>query len=208
MSNPEQRHIPDGYLEDQAGRLVPVAKVKQIDLTRNELVNKLVIRAKETQTMLAKFKLDALDELNAFVDLSAMEYDITLGGKKGNVTLTTYDGRYKVQRSIADHLLFDERLQVAKELIDDCIHRWAKDSAAEIRVLVDHAFQVDKEGKISTGRVLGLRRLDIKDREWLKAMEAIADSIQITGSKTYIRLYERIGQSDSWKPIPLDIAAL
>ncbi|MBU2967082.1 DUF3164 family protein [Amphritea sp. 2_MG-2023] len=208
MSNPEQRHIPDGYLEDQAGRLVPVAKVKQIDLTRNELVNKLVIRAKETQTLLAKFKLDALDELNAFVDLSAMEYDIALGGKKGNVTLTTYDGRYKVQRSIADHLLFDERLQVAKELIDDCIHRWAKDSAAEIRVLVDHAFQVDKEGKISTGRVLGLRRLDIKDREWLKAMEAIADSIQITGSKTYIRLYERIGQSDSWKPIPLDIAAL
>ena len=38
---------------------------------------------------------------------------------KGNVTLTSYDGKYKIQRAIAEYLHFDERLQVAKELIDD-----------------------------------------------------------------------------------------
>lgn len=208
MSNPEQKHIPEGYMEDQSGRLVPIEKIKQIDLTRHDLVNALVNKAREAQELLAKFKVDALQEIQSFIDLSAMEYDIPLGGKKGNVTLTTYDGRYRIQRQIAESLVFDERLQVAKELIDKCIHRWAEGSADEIKALVDHAFQVDKEGKISTGRVLGLRRLDIKDDEWLKAMEAIADSIQVTGSKTYIRVYERVGQSENWKPISLDIAAL
>jgi hypothetical protein len=39
-------------------------------------------------------------------------------------------------------------------------------------------------------------------------MTAIADSIQITGSQTYIRLYERVGQSDQWRAIPLDLAKL
>ncbi|WP_420598608.1 DUF3164 family protein [Neptuniibacter sp.] len=208
MSNPEQKHIPEGYMEDQSGRLVPIEKIKQIDLTRHDLVNALVNKAREAQELLAKFKVDALQEIQSFIDLSAMEYDIPLGGKKGNVTLTAYDGRYRIQRQIAESLVFDERLQVAKELIDKCIHRWAEGSADEIKALVDHAFQVDKEGKISTGRVLGLRRLDIKDDEWLKAMEAIADSIQVTGSKTYIRVYERVGQSENWKPISLDIAAL
>jgi len=39
-------------------------------------------------------------------------------------------------------------------------------------------------------------------------MQAISDSIQITGSKTYVRLYERLGQSDQFMPISLDIAGL
>jgi hypothetical protein len=56
--------------------------------------------------------------------------------------------------------------------------------------------------------VLGLRRLDIKDARWLKAMAAISEAVQVVGSKSYIRVYERIGDTDQYRAIPLDIAAV
>ena len=75
-------------------------------------------------------------------------------------------------------------------------------------MLVNDAFQVDREGKISTGRVLGLRRLDINDDKWQQAMRAIADSMNVSGTKPYIRFYERNERSDEYVAISLDMAAL
>lgn len=105
-------------------------------------------------------------------------------------------------------MVFDERLQAAKQLIDECIIDWSQGSRDEIKVLVQAAFQTDKEGKINTGRVLALRRLDIRDEKWQKAMQAISESLQVVGSKEYVRFYERIGESDQYRPIALDLAAV
>lgn len=97
---------------------------------------------------------------------------------------------------------------MAKELIDHCIHEWTAGSSSEVQALVEHAFQTDKEGKISTARVLGLRSLNIKSEKWQNAMQAIMDSIQVTGSKSYLRFYERQGEDGPYRQIPLDVAAL
>lgn len=208
MNRPVQQDIPAGYMKDAKGRLVPIDTIDEIDLTRNDLVSELTGKAKQLQQQMRDFKLAVLGDIGAFVDLAAERYEVSLGGKKGNVTLISFDGRLKIQRAIQEHITFDERLQAAKALIDNCIHRWSEGSALELKVLVDDAFQVDKEGQINTGRVLSLRRHKIDDEDWRKAMDAIADSIQITGSKTYVRFYERVGQSERWEPIPLDLAAI
>ena len=76
-----------------------------------------------------------------------------------------------------------------------------------IKALVTHAFQTDKEGKINTGRVLGLRQLKITDSDWLTAMQAITDSIKVASTKPYIRFYERNAQG-GYDPINLDLAAV
>jgi hypothetical protein len=104
-------------------------------------------------------------------------------------------------------LQFNEKLQVAKALIDNCIKRWSDGSRPEIKTLVDDAFYVDKTGNINKDRVLGLRRLKIEDMEWQEAMQAIGDSIQVVSSKTYIRFYQR-SESGAYNQIPLDVAAL
>lgn len=203
-----ETQVLEGYMINAQGYLVPIAQVKEIDLTRNDLVMEIVIKAMVLKKALSTFKGSAMGDIQAFIELSAERYNATLGGKKGNVTLASFDGRYKIQRAISDYLVFDERLQVAKQLIDECIHEWTKGSRSEIHALIDHAFQVDKEGKVNTGRILGLKRLDIKDEKWKQAMQAITDSIQVTSSKTYLRIYEREGDSDQFKAISLDIAGL
>lgn len=199
--------IPDGYMKDQAGRLVPTSTVKPIDIERDKLVADIVGRARGLSGNIAEFKNQTFGDIAAFVELSAEQYGARIGGQKGNVTLMSFDGRYKVQRAIAEHISFDERLQAAKALIDQCITDWSQGSRPEIRVLVNNAFQVDKEGNINTGRVLGLRRLQIEDERWQQAMRAIGDAVQVVGSKSYIRVYERIGDTGEYQAIPLDIAA-
>ena len=74
--------------------------------------------------------------------------------------------------------------------------------------LINHAFQTDKEGRINTGRVLSLRRLDIADKQWRAAMEAIADSMTTASTTAYIRFYERDRADLPWRAIALDMAAL
>ncbi|MFA5751083.1 MAG: DUF3164 family protein [Candidatus Paceibacterota bacterium] len=195
------------FMPDHRGNLVPKTMVKSIDLLRNDLVNKIVDQAIRTSNVLTSFKALATTEIVAFVEQSATEYNVTIGGIKGNIQLLSFDGKYKVIKSINDYIVFDERIQVAKQLVDECISKWSKDAMSEIQILVNHAFEVDKQGKINTERILGLRRLNIDDEQWKKAMDAIGDSIQITGSKEYIRVYER-KNNGKYEQIPLDLSSV
>ena len=196
------------YMEDSKGRLVPINIVSEIDQLRDSLVKDLVDAGKKLQWRMQQFKDKALGDVGAFVALSAEKYDVKMGGRKGNISLVSFDGRLKVQVAIQEHLTFDERLQAAKVLIDECLKTWTRGSRDELKTLVDNVFQVDKEGRINTARVLSLRRYEISDERWLKAMQAISDSLQIVGSKTYLRVYERTDQDGPWKAIALDLAAI
>ena len=209
-SGSEKAHTdaPAGYWRDPQGRLVPEDMIRPIDRARDELVREIAANAKVVSGELARFRERAHADIGAFVDLSAEQYGVALGGVKGNISLYTYDGKHKVQVAVAEHLAFDERLQAAKALIDECITEWAQGSRSEIKVLVTSAFQTDKEGKINTARVLGLRRLDIVDPKWQRAMMAIGESVQVVGSKSYIRVYERVGDSDRYRQVSLDVASV
>ncbi|MBU2429095.1 MAG: DUF3164 family protein, partial [Proteobacteria bacterium] len=164
----------DDYMMDAQGRLVHMDQVKEIDKTRDGLVKYLIENALAVQKKMGEYKNNAMSEIEAFVDLSAQEYDVKLGGKKGNLNLLSFDGKYKVQVQIAEYMTFDERLQVAKQMVDECLTNWTEGSRSEIKTIITDAFQVNQEGKINIRRILALRRLDIKDPLWLKAMQAIS----------------------------------
>ena len=200
--------IPAGYWQDASGSLIPESKIKDIDKLRHQVVTDLCLMAEKSRDGLADFKAHAMQEVAALVSTSMEQYGVKAGGEKGNVTLISFDGRYKLVRSMQDKLTFGEQLMAAKALIDECVHEWAHNADDNIKVLVNHAFQTDKEGKINTGRVLGLRRLEIRDAKWQSAMQAIADSIQIASTKPYVRFYKRNDTTGEYESISLDVAAV
>lgn len=202
-----EKTIPNGYWEDATGALIPVSKIKEIDKDRHKTVLRLCADAAKLSDQLAAFKVIAMGEIQEFIERSLAEYDVAPRGKKGNITLVSFDGRFKIVRQMQETITFDERLMAAKALIDECIHSWSKGSNANIKALVNNAFQVDQQGKINTGRVLGLRRLDIKDETWARAMEAISDSMRVASTKPYVRFYVRNDNSGDYDPISLDVAS-
>lgn len=200
--------VPNGYKKNQLGHMVPIETIPPYDMVKDELVNTIVMRAQEVQQFIAHFKSLYMGELSAFMEIAGDKYGVKVGGKKGNCTLTSYDHQYKVQLTNAERLVFDERIQIAKQLVDECIHTWAEGARPELKALVEHAFQTDKEGKINLGRVMTLMKLDIDDSRWKKAMEAIKDSLQVSSTKSYLRIYKRKGNTDQYEQISLDMAAL
>ncbi|EKE75213.1 DUF3164 family protein [Gallaecimonas xiamenensis] len=196
-----------GYRKNALGHLVPEDKIKPIDVIRDDLVMRLVQQAQAEQQRLAAFKAGAMSEIASFVELSAEQYNVNWGGRKGNVSLTSYDGEYQVQLAQGEHRKFDERIQAAKSLIDQCIGEWSEGASSELRALIDHAFRVNKEGHIDVNQVLSLRKLSIEHPTWLAAMDAIADSINVVGTSSYLRLYQRDEQG-RYKQLSLDIAKL
>lgn len=204
----QQAVIPDGFRANAKGHLIPEELIKPIDLARDQLVADIVTGALVLNRQMAEFKLHAFADIAALVQLSAEQYGVSMGGNKGNVQLVSFDGRYKVVRAIAENITFDERLQAAKKLIDECLNEWSDRSPSELRVIVQDAFDVDKAGNISTGKILTLRRYQIEDERWKRAMTAIGDAIQVIGTKPYIRIYERDDVTGDYNRLSLDLAGV
>lgn len=196
-----------GYRQNAQGYLVPENLIRPVDKLRDDVVIDIVTAARVLQKAMADFKAVSMMKITDFIDLSSQEYGVEYGGTKGNVTLPSFDGQFKILRAVGDHRVFDERIQAAKKLIDACVIEWSEGANDKIKALVDHAFRVNKQGRIDVNEVLGLRQIDIDDPRWQEAMDAIADSIQVTGTSQYLRIYER--QPDGkYAQIILDIAGV
>ena len=205
--NKEEKTINlDNYMVDGLGRLVPKENVEEIDKLRDELVRDLAGEAEKIQQQMINFKKRAYSAVAAFKELSAAEYKRSFGGKKGNTKLYSYDHSRMIQVQISEDLTFDERLDLAKELIDKCLDRWTVEGKKEIRAIVEEDFAMNRKGKFNVGRILGLRRHAFDDQDWKQAMELISDSLQVAGSKSYFRAYRRTGEENRQECITLDFS--
>ena len=204
----EQVKVPEGFMQNAAGHLVPADQVREQDLLRDALVKDLTPEAIELNKALTAFKAKALQDIGDLVSIAGEKYGINLGGKKGNVTLMSYDGQFKIQRAYREVVGFTEELEAAKALIDSCLNRWTEGANHNVCAIVGQAFRTNTKGEIKTGKILDLMRLDIKDEEWQRAMEALKDALQNVGTAVYVRIYERVGQTDHYQPIPLDLASV
>ena len=199
--------VPEGYLQDAAGRLVPLANVKAEHLVEDELVRRLDALARTQSEALSALKATAFAEVDTLLAMLAEKYGAAPGGKGGNVTLASYDGSLRIQSVIGHNLDFGPELQSAKALIDGCLDRWTQGGNPNIRAIVSDAFDIGQEGRLRVDRILGLRRLSIDDKDWLRAMEAISNAVRVTQSKRYVRFYRRDTPASAYKQVALDLAS-
>lgn len=199
--------VPPGYRRDIRGNLMAEANIKPAELLEDQTVQKIHAFAEDLSAQIARFKGHCFDDVATFLAIIAEQYGDTRGGAKGNMTLSTFDGTRKVQIQVAERLTFGPQLKIAKNLVDECIRSWAEGANGNIRALVDQAFDVDKEGKVNREALFRLRRLNIDDERWQRAMQAMTDSIRVEGSTVYIRFHKRASATERWSAITIDIAS-
>tara|TARA_E500000318_G_scaffold46673_4_gene43987 strand:+ start:7373 stop:8020 length:648 start_codon:yes stop_codon:yes gene_type:complete len=200
--------VPEGYLKDGKGRLVPQDMVKPHELLEDDTVRRIIGFSTELSAQIARFKGHTFEDVGTFLDILREKHNQTKRGAegKGNITLSTFDQLMRVQVRVQDHFSFGPGLQVAKEGIDDCLNEWSADSRPEIRELIQEAFKTDKEGEVSREAVFHLLRLNIDDPKWQAAMELLRESIRVEGSKTYLRIQTR-KPGGKWETLSIDLAS-
>src|SRR3546814_20858935 len=104
--------------------------------------------------LLAEFRQHAHQDIQAHLQLIAEQYGVSRGGKKGNVTLTSYDGTLRVQIAVGEFLDFGPELHSAKDLNDQCLTDWRASAGEELRAIVTDRSEERTVGKacVSTCR--------------------------------------------------------
>lgn len=192
---------------DTRGSYVPEELIRPEDRIEDEMVRKVTGFARSLSDQIARFKVHTFADVGDLQALLAQEYGAKKGGQKGNVTFLSFDGLMKVQVQVADIIEFGPQLQTAKTLIDECLNEWSADARPELRAVVQRAFNTDKEGQVNRAELYRLRRWDIADPRWQRAMQAISDASRAVGSREYVRFYERDRPDGAWRAITIDLAS-
>ncbi|TDP46048.1 uncharacterized protein DUF3164 [Zavarzinia compransoris] len=178
-------------MEDAQGRLVSVSSIKPEHLIEDGVVRALMTLALGLSEEIAQFRAHATAEVSAHLDLLAEKYGAKRGGKKGNVTLKSFDGSLKVELAIGETITFGPELETAKALLDQYLDEVSAGADEGLRRIVMETFSVNKAGKIDQNRILALRRIEIDHPLWARAMDAIGDAIRPAMSREYFRFYRR-----------------
>jgi len=195
------------FYENSRGAWVPEESIKPLDLLREQVVENIHGKIKKLREGMAKTKQEIIEEIQAFRDIAAEEYGVALGSEKGNLQMTSFDGSIRIMLAINDSLTFTEGIATAQELINQCVSDWSKGGNQNLRLMVDEAFRLDQSGNMDVKRILSLRRLNISDGRWVKAMDIISESLKVHSSKQYFRVHER-DNLGNYRMVDLDIGTM
>ncbi len=193
---------------DSTGNPVPPKYIDPVDKMRDRLVEKQIRQALVMQDRLRKYKAAVLADLDKYLTWLAERHGEEALSPGGNYMLTGFSGRKRVQIKINKVIEFDERLHLAKQKIDDCLERWSQGANDNLKAVVFDAFKVDRKGNVDTKRILGLRKLKIKDKAWGEAMELITEAVTITGTRSYLMFQIRQDADAEWQTLRLDLAGV
>jgi hypothetical protein len=195
----------DGAWLDSKGDFVPPKYIPVLDKRKDQVVTKLANKAAKLNEQMIKLKQEVFEEVSKYIDDAKEFYDIDLDTTEGNKTLSDFANALRLEVSVKKQLAFDEKLELAKGLIDECIIDWSRGANDKLVLLVDEAFKIDSRGMIDRDRILGLRKLKIQDKKWKKAMEIIGDSLTVMNKKAYVRFLQK-GKDGKWGTIYLDMS--
>jgi hypothetical protein len=196
------------YLNSTNGNLRRVDSLSAKDALIHERVYNKIEYAKSLAAEIARFKAHTFADIDALDAMLAQEYGVISKSVKGNRTFTSADGRYKVGIKINTPEVIGPELQQAKALIDEIILEKGAAADPVLAALVAQAFDVGKQGRVNTDMLRRLKKMEVADPRWPNIQRAIGDAITDGVSKSYITFHRWDGDSNGWKMIPLDLAAV
>ena len=192
------------YWKDAEGALVPVQYIPKDERDADRMVSKIMGKVISFREKMKKFKSELEAEISKYLTETAKKYGEEW---EGNATIYDFGKNRQIEIKVSKHFVFNEKLQLAKQKIDKCIMDWSENSNKKLIALVNKAFKVDKKGNLDAKRILELKSLEIKDKDWKEAMQLIEESMTVDSTKIYynFRIKDENGQ---WKSIPLNFSSL
>lgn len=197
---------PRGYWRNARGDLVHTANITDNDLDADETVDKIHGFGQDLAAQMWRFRAYTMDDVAGYVARLLERAGANGRATRGNLTLTSFDGRRKVTLSIAEYVSIGPEIVAAQALMDECLERWTRGSAREVKALIEQAFTPNAEGQLAVSALLRLRRIAIDDPQWRAMQHAIADAMRPGGTAEYIRLYLRDHPAEPWRRVSLHLA--
>jgi hypothetical protein len=196
------------YYKNAMGKLIPEELVRPIDQARDELVNGIAEKITALRLAIMDVKVSCMEDIDRFVKVAAAQYGVRLGGdRKGNLTLSSYDGSIRISVAMSERIGFTEEIWAAKAILDDLITDATKDTKPFVRELVSRAFRV-RQGSLDAKEILRLRSYEVHDEpQWDRAMEIIDKARRIESTQPCFRIHFR-DASGKYQLLNLDFSTV
>ncbi|MFN8238606.1 MAG: DUF3164 family protein [Chitinophagales bacterium] len=185
-------------IKDHNGYDVPVKSIRPLDLTKNNIAVKMADKFIKSNQMLTELKDWAFKESDKIYEAQLKAYEFEgkqTAAMKGNFTFFSYDKSIKVEVQIGNKMEFDDKINIAKAMIDEYLQDLVKGQSSDVILIVNNAF-VTSRGKLDHKKILNLFTLKIKAPKWIAAMEILKESITTNISKRYIKVWQRDDQGE------------
>ena len=202
-----RKQIPEGYMEDRNGRLVPLKDISELEHFRNDFAQEMGEKALQLVAVLKYFRNTAEQGIDDLAKISAEKYGVKVGGAKGNVSVSTFNGEFKLVMAVSKYPIIDERIQVVRSILNDCLIRFSEGGKSEAKAIFDAAFESGRDGMVSIARLRLLRDANIDDDQWKEGIDLLNELLKGVVEKSYIRMYQ-LDDNKEYKQIPLDLAGV
>lgn len=175
-------------------------KQQEYEEHRDDMIVELTKKAMIINELLKEFKKEVFAEIENF-KIVADEYGDIRSNSKGGYSLRTKDGRYMVRYDRNAINEFDERADMALELINSFLQDTVKKRDQKSYLIISKLLTRNKAGDLSVSRVLQLLDLrnEFEDVRWIKAMQLLEESYrdrQISYSISFFEKNETTGKDD------------
>lgn len=173
---------------------------------RDDGVKEIVEKALAINDILKAFKKESFNGIETMYKM-LQEHSERHANGKGNVTLDTTDGKFRVVFKRSDQTRFDERSTQAEAYILDFLtseYPEGSNTSKLIRLLLER-----RQGQLDKNNVLKLISMkdDFNSDNWRKGIQLLQESIVWDYTKFYAEYYYR-GEDNEWIPIVLNFAKL
>jgi len=194
------------FLTNGQGKKIPIAAILPVDVEREMMIQQLFEIALSLQEVIAAKKQEMYKLINGFlgngvgreVDAQAIE----------NITFTSYDGSKQVHLRRTERIDYNEHLNQAFKLLNECLVEWTGGGNHELQALVQQVISAGKKGKIDHAMLLRLQRVNSKHPKFLEAQKLIKLSIVTNMAKQYLSFRQRQGEESKWQTISLNFSQL
>ena len=174
--------------KDAMGNEVPAKYVPAYDKAKDAAAQAIFESWKKEEAALARLWRLTTDRIGKIRELAANRDRVALG-KKGNFSFRSFDGKIEIRHDYARNVIFDERLSLAKELIDKAVEEMSETADSDLRELAAAAFRPrGKNRQLDRSRLHDICRMNIRNANWMKAVELIKAAEVETGRREYLRV--------------------
>lgn len=199
----------DGTVKTCSGEW-PRAKVSASTLLANDFAIELVEDAKALHDLMAEQKSRMYAKAEQYEkQLLELYRAKRRGNSRGQFSATSLDDCFRVDLSVADFRRVTSDLIAAQALMGEVLDDLMDGVNPDIRLLLEAAFVPDeKTGRVNVDRLQQVRKVRLSHPRWEDVLDAVAASIEVTSSKSYLRFYWRKHHKDDWEQIALQFSKI